>query len=163
MKLEILSLPNDKLRQKAAVVKAEQLRSEEFQLFINALIETMKTADGVGLAAPQVDHPYRLFVVATDEGAKVFVNPKILMSSWRKEDDEEGCLSIPGVYGLVRRPKSIMIRAWDRYGKLFTIKARGLLARVIQHENDHLNGILFIDKVKRITKGEKQFEEMTGK
>ncbi|OGF31939.1 peptide deformylase [Candidatus Falkowbacteria bacterium RIFOXYD2_FULL_35_9] len=154
MLLEIIKLPNKNLRLKAREVQPKELQSEDMQKFIIDLIQTMREKDGIGLASTQVDKQLQIFVIATEDGAKVFVNPKIISKSWLKVEDEEGCLSVPEVFGIVKRSKRLLIKALDRNGDSFTLRAKGLLARVIQHENDHLNGVLFIDKVKKITSGE---------
>lgn len=163
MKLQVITIPHKTLRNKAKSVDKHDLQKDTMQMFITNLIETMRKEDGIGLAAPQVDHSLRMFVIATEDGAKVFVNPKILTKSWSKNIDEEGCLSIPAVYGTVKRSNKVMIKALDRNGESFLLKANGLLARVIQHENDHLNGEMFIDKVIKITKGQDKLDEMLEK
>lgn len=110
------------------------------------MVAALDTARGIGLAGPQVGVLERFFVVhVTDDEPRVFINPTITESSLDRFDYEEGCLSIPGVYAMVSRPSVISISAWDQYGKSFTLKADGILGRVIQHEYDHLNGVLFID------------------
>lgn len=114
---------------------------------IKDMIETMFKLDGVGLAACQVGKNIQLFVVNPKLSKKyIFINPEISKMSKKIETIEEGCLSIPGVYKKIPRAKSLKIKALDENGKKFKLKAEGLLARVIQHEMDHLNGILIIDK-----------------
>jgi peptide deformylase len=116
------------------------------QQFVNDMIETMKVKDGVGLAAPQVNVSKR-FIVATDfEKTFALVNPVIIGYSETTEDEVEGCLSIPGLQGQVRRPVKIVVRAAEISGKQIEIKTSGLLARVLQHEIDHLNGIVYLDR-----------------
>lgn len=101
---------------------------------------------GIGLAAPQVGRNERFFVVQIEEGKPfVFINPEIIGTSEELSSYEEGCLSIPGMYGDVKRPAAIQIQAWNRRGRPFTMEADGLMATVIQHEFDHLNGVLFVD------------------
>ena len=127
--------------------------SKKIQSLITDLLDTMYANNGVGLAAPQVGEEYRIFVIDTsmnDEPLNpiVFVNPKII----KKEGAvacQEGCLSFPKVYTEVKRYKNVMVKAFDRHGKPFVMEAKdgSLLARAIQHENDHLDGILFIDHV----------------
>lgn len=160
MELKTIKIPNKILRQKAQVLDLAEVGKPEFQEFLDKFIITMKTEDGIGLAAPQVGIGQRFFAVAMENGAQIFINPKILFRSWLKEIDEEGCLSVPEVFGLVKRPKTIIVQAFDRQGKKFTMKAKGLAARVIQHEYDHLNGVLFIDKVKKITQGQEKLTVM---
>lgn len=134
------------------------LGSRENQRLIDDMFLTMRRANGVGLAAPQVGVALRLAVVlrldAPDQDPYVLVNPVLDELSAQDEDDEEGCLSIPGVYGIVPRHIRLRLRAFDRRGQPFTAMADHLLARVIQHEVDHLNGRLFIDRATSFTRGE---------
>ena len=112
------------------------------------MFETMEKGKGVGLAAVQVGELIRLFVTKVPgDMARVFINPDILETSIDQVSLEEGCLSIPGLYTDVERPKSVRLQAWNEKGRPFTLSAEDYLARVIQHELDHLNGILFIDRV----------------
>lgn len=114
--------------------------------FSQAMIETMHIGNGIGLAAPQVGELFRMFVVHVQgDMPRVFINPEIIGTSMEMSAYEEGCLSIPGVYYDINRPAEITVQAWDERGKPFTLDADGLLARVIQHEYDHLKGTLFID------------------
>ena len=115
---------------------------------IKDMFETMYEADGVGLAAPQVGILKRLFVVDIGDGPLVFINPEIIETSGTQIDDE-GCLSLPGRMEEVMRPNYVKARAINEKGEEFEIEAEGLLARAILHEYDHLNGTLFIDRVKR--------------
>jgi peptide deformylase len=112
---------------------------------IDDMFETMYAARGIGLAAPQVGRSERLAVVDVDEDPMVLINPEILESSSASEKAEEGCLSIPEVYGDVERPAVVRVRAMDRDGNVFEREASGLLARCLQHEIDHLHGKMFID------------------
>lgn len=118
---------------------------------IQELVETMfkvleQDKKGVGLAAPQIGKFVRLFVVDLDDKKYVFTNPRIIKFSDKKVTMEEGCLSVPGVFKDIERPAKIAVEALDSYGKKFKLKTGGILARVIQHENDHLEGVLIIDK-----------------
>ena len=117
----------------------------ELQRLIDDMFETMYAARGIGLAAPQIGRSERLAVVDVDDEPMVLINPEILESSSATEKAEEGCLSIPDVYGDVERPKSVLVRAMDRDGNVFEREASGLLARCMQHEIDHLHGKMFID------------------
>ena len=111
------------------------------------MFEAMKDADGVGLAGPQAGISKRVFVAMADDNVKrVFINPQIIYTSAELCDYEEGCLSIPQVYESIQRPKKVTVQALDENGRPFTLEADGLLARIIQHENDHLDGKLFIDR-----------------
>ena len=116
---------------------------------IKDMAETMYEADGVGLAAPQVGILKRLFVIdlRDEDGLMVFINPEILETSGSQIDDE-GCLSIPGRAEEVERPNYVKVKAINAKGEEFILEAEGLLARAILHENDHLNGTLYIDHVK---------------
>ena len=119
------------------------------------MIETMHEAPGVGLAAIQVGEPIRVLVVDVAKKEEppqpqVFVNPEIVWLSEERATYEEGCLSIPEYYAEVERPASVRARALDRDGKLREILAEGLLATVLQHEIDHLDGVLFIDHISKL-------------
>ena len=114
---------------------------------VEQMFETMGTR-GVGLAAVQVGASVRLFVTrAPRDTHRVFINPDILETSVEEETLEEGCLSVPGVYTDIVRPASVRVQAWNEKGRPFTLSAEGMLARVIQHELDHLNGVLFVDRL----------------
>ncbi|MBD7910397.1 MULTISPECIES: peptide deformylase [Clostridium] len=116
---------------------------------INDMIETMYKADGVGLAAPQVGILKRLFVIDVydGEGPMVFINPEILETKGT-QDGEEGCLSVPGVNENVVRPNYVKVKAINEKGEEFILEGEELLARAICHENEHLDGVLFIDHLK---------------
>lgn len=115
---------------------------------IEDMKETMYDADGVGIAAPQVGILKRLYVIDIGEGPLVFINPEIIETDG-SQTDEEGCLSLPGETEEVMRPNYVRARALNEKGEEFEIEAEGLLARAILHEYDHLNGTLFIDRVKK--------------
>lgn len=147
--LDIYTLGEEVLREKTK-------RVAEFDsaltMLIDAMFETMEEADGIGLAAPQVGVLKRFFVVDTRKANEkiAFINPEIIEMSHEVGSYEEGCLSIPGMYYDIVRPLSVTVQAQDVKGKSFTLKAEGLLARVIQHEYDHLQGTLFIDRMEEI-------------
>ncbi|MGC8880742.1 MAG: peptide deformylase [Minisyncoccia bacterium] len=148
--MEIITGENNPiLRQKSKVV--EHFNQEVFSL-IEKMKKTIKENNALGLAAIQIGVPSRVIVCRIDENFKVFINPEIIKFSQQEEIFPEGCLSLPGYYGEVIRPKTIVLEAQNENGKKIKIKAFGLLARVIQHEIDHLNGVLFIDKAKNIKK-----------
>ncbi len=135
---------NNVLRKKSLPV---QKISGEILDFIQNMIETMEKNNGLGIAACQVGKNLRIFAIAKKLDKKqVFINPEIIKISQKKEIMEEGCLSLPGIYKKVLRPDSVKIKALDQKGKEFKVLAKGLKARVIQHELDHLNGILILDK-----------------
>ncbi|MCQ2575907.1 MAG: peptide deformylase [Treponema sp.] len=153
MILRITKLGEDILRQTAEPV-AEV--NDEIRQLANDMFETMIEADGVGLAAPQIDKNLRMFVViADDDVRRVFINPQIIKTSEELSDYDEGCLSIPQVYETITRPAKVTVQALNEKGRPFTLEADGLLARIIQHEYDHLDGIVFIDR------GDKDFAEKT--
>ncbi|MDZ7798348.1 MAG: peptide deformylase [Patescibacteria group bacterium] len=143
-----IRLKGDKiLRQKAEPIKNPQ--KKDIQKLAQNMTKTMNQENGIGLAAPQVGLSKRLICVKNKDGDLILINPKITKKSWLKNMAEEGCLSIPGVFGPVKRHKSIIVKAKNLKNKSIKFKAKGLLARVIQHEVDHLNGILFIDKIEK--------------
>lgn len=108
---------------------------------------------GIGLAAPQVGHSLQLMVIATPGQPTAYLNPKIIKTSLRKVTMEEGCLSLPGIFGEVRRPEKITVCYYDLAGAKHEESLEGMVARVYQHEVDHLNGVLFTDRTKKITQG----------
>lgn len=155
---EIVTVPNEVLRRKARKVT---VFDADLQKLIDDMVETMRQAPGVGLAAPQVGISERLIVVEyaendEDEDApkKLYVvaNPEIVKVSPETEKGIEGCLSIPGLVGEVERPLEVVIRGQNRRGQPVRIKAKGWLARIFQHEIDHLEGILFTDRATRVWK-----------
>ena len=150
----VVKNPNDILRKTSEPIKDADLTLDETQALIDDMIETMKKEDGVGLAAPQIGKHVRIIIAETGEGPEAFVNPKIISTSDRMMDSEEGCLSVPGVYGIVKRHKTVKVKAKDRHGQPVRLKASGLLSVIFQHEIDHLDGILFIDKAHKIVEGE---------
>lgn len=114
---------------------------------IDDLIETMRAAPGVGLAAPQIGVPLRVAVVEVEKSLYTLVNPEIVRRSKETQADPEGCLSVPGYWAEVTRPIKVRVRALDRNGKRITTTAEGFLARALQHELDHLNGVLYVDQL----------------
>lgn len=119
--------------------------TDNVRRLIDDMFDTMHAANGIGLAAPQVGRTERVAVVDVDKARYALVNPEIVVAEGKKEKTEEGCLSIPDVYGDVERPTRVVIRALDRDGKPIEVEATGLLGRCFQHEIDHLHGKLFID------------------
>jgi len=150
--LPIIKNPSPLLREKSEEIDLKKIKVNELKELCADMIKTMKENDGVGLAAPQVGKSIRLITINTKDEPKIMINPKITGKSWAKEWNEEGCLSVPGVYGKVRRNKKINCIYFDKKAQKTKIQAQGLLAFVIQHEIDHLDGILFIDKAKEIKK-----------
>ncbi len=153
MILEITKLGEEILRKKAEPVSEI---NDEIRKLASDMLETMIEANGVGLAGPQVGKSLRIFVAMADDDVKrVFINPQIIKTSEEVGEYEEGCLSIPQVYESITRPVRVTVQAQNENGKPFTLDADGLLARIIQHEYDHLDGILYIDR------GDKDFAEKT--
>lgn len=158
---EVVTHPDPVLRRKARKVTDF---GPELQELIDDMVETMRAAPGVGLAAPQVDTSVQLVVVEfgdeEDEAIppKLYtvINPEIIKPSRDTEMGTEGCLSIPGFVGDVERPVSVTVKGQNRHGQSFKIKASGWLARIFQHEIDHLNGILFIDRAVDVYKLEEE-------
>jgi peptide deformylase len=143
---EILKYPDPRLRTKAKRVREID---SSVQRLIDDLVDTMRAANGVGLAATQVGVPFRVAVVEPREGQLiVLINPEIVKTSGRRRV-EEACLSIPGYWGELTRSEAVVVRALDRNGREFRLKATGLLAQALEHEIDHLNGILYIDRLDR--------------
>jgi peptide deformylase len=147
------------LRQKCETIEPDKITGPEVQRLIRDMFETMVEYSGVGLAAPQVHHPVRLLIAGgemDDEGCnqyRILINPEITVLD---EDDRlgmyEGCLSVPGMRGWVERPASIKVVAWNEKGEKIDFALEGFPAVVIQHECDHLDGILYVDRIEDTTK-----------
>jgi peptide deformylase len=143
--MKIITIGNELLRCKAEPIANI---SGEIAHIAGEMIKALIDGKGVGLAGPQVSFMKRIFVVhVEDDEPRVFINPSILETSQETAKYEEGCLSVPGIWADVMRPKSVKIQAWNEKGRPFTLEAGGILARVIQHEYDHLEGVLFIDRL----------------
>lgn len=140
---EIEKIGNPVLREKAKYVSPSD---SSLKQIISEMKETMKDVKGLGLASNQVGILKRVFTYDIGEGSEVMINPRIVWESEEKNEDIEGCLSVPGVEVTVRRPSKIKVEGLGTDGKKKTIEAEGLLARVMQHEIDHLNGMLIIDR-----------------
>jgi peptide deformylase len=152
--LKVARMGHPVLRQKARPVEPKALKTTALQKLIDDMIETMREYNGVGLAAPQVHESLRIFVAHLDaegrgEGEPVaLINPEIEIVDERRVEGWEGCLSIPDIRGLVPRAAAIRVRALDRTGRRVEMTAHDFPARVIQHETDHLDGILFFDRMR---------------
>ena len=145
MVLPIITYPNKVLREKTKTIKRPQ--DKEIQSLIFDMLETMENSgNALGLAAPQVNQSVKLCIIKFSGKTYILINPKITRKSWKKEIGEEGCLSFPGKFIPVKRHKKVTVKALDKNGEEITVKADGLLSRAFQHEIDHLNGVLFIDK-----------------
>lgn len=141
------------LRQRGRPVEKAELQSAPVQTLIDDMIETMNEYNGVGLAAPQVHRSLRLFVALLEEEpdattrATVIINPEIVPNANGREEGWEGCLSIPDIRGLVPRFTDITVKALDRDGRAIQLRLKDFPARVAQHETDHLDGVLFFDRM----------------
>lgn len=141
--LEIVTHGHPALRRRADPIPEI---TPEVRRLADEMLTAMKERDGIGLAATQVDRPVRMFVTKVpDDRERVFINPELVRTGIDTEVGEEGCLSIPGPRAKVERAAEVRVQARNRRGRRFTIEAHGMLARAIQHELDHLNGVLFID------------------
>ncbi len=165
-KIEIVQKDNPILREVSSMIPISDIKSIEIKKIISDLkTAVLFQADAVAISAVQIAKPVRLFLISKrafnivegdiEKGTKsedmVFINPKILKTSKNKQFLEEGCLSVRYVYGQVKRPEKVTIEAYDENGKKFSRGFSGLLAQIVQHESDHLDGVLFIDKAKNIT------------
>jgi peptide deformylase len=157
--LKVARMGHPVLRARARAIEPAEIGTPRIQQLIDDMFETMREYQGVGLAAPQVHQSLRLFVAGfapddedDDRPSRVplmtLINPEILPVGTETVEDWEGCLSIPDIRGRVPRSSQISVRAYDRHGKRLEIRASGFTARVIQHETDHLNGVLFFDRMK---------------
>ncbi len=142
--MKILHEPNPVLRKKAEKIK--DYSNKEIQELIPQMIKTMRAAKGLGLAAPQIGKSIRLCIIEESGILYIFINPQIKSASKEKIITEEGCLSVPGKWLPIERNAEIKVRYLNEKGEKCKIKARGLLARALQHEIDHLDGVLIIDK-----------------
>lgn len=163
--LSIITLPTSSLRERSQEIDRDFLLLKKTQQLIEEMIPKMYESDGIGLAAPQIGHNIRLCIIGQealkmDKKNKlpiadlVLVNPIWQKTSRKTNVEEEGCLSVPKTIGKVKRYSDIEVRAWNEHGEEIKFKAHGYFARVIQHEVDHLDGVLFIDKAKNIKKNE---------
>ena len=156
--LKIARLGHPAIRKGAQSLSPDDLTSLDFQQFLDHLIDTMRDADGVGIAAPQVHIPQQVVAIEVDPNnprypgypqipLTILVNPLILAHSSETEEDWEGCLSVPDLRGRVPRWTSLTVQGLDRHGNPMEITAKGFFARVIQHELDHLQGKVFLDRL----------------
>jgi peptide deformylase len=157
--LKVARMGHPVLRAKARSLEKAEIRSAAIQKLIDDMIDTMAEYHGVGLAAPQVHEGIRLFVAALDAGddseedeseAIALINPEITIVGADVIEDWEGCLSIPDIRGRVPRAREIKVRGFDRTGARIELNAHDFPARVIQHETDHLDGVLFFDRMKSL-------------
>lgn len=144
MNKEIIKYPNPILRKKSEAVREITLEIKELAFDV---AETMQKNQGLGLAAPQISVPKRIIAIKTGDSPTILINPKIIKKSKEEEMAEEGCLSFPELFLKIKRAKEIEIEAIDLKGEKLEIEAEDLLARALQHEIDHLEGVLFIDRL----------------
>jgi peptide deformylase len=142
-RLKIIIKGNPILRKKSTEIAKI---TPEIKRLVLDMAKTMKKDNGIGLAAPQIGQNIRLCLISTAKGPLALINPKITWKSLRKEIEEEGCLSCPDDWGKVKRSKVIYVKALNDKGQPISFRAQGLFARVIQHEVDHLDGVLIVDK-----------------
>jgi len=153
--LKVSRMGHPVLRQKARAVERSEIKDPRFQKFLDDMIDTMHEYHGVGLAAPQVHEGLRVFVAMLDSGdeaeASVIINPIITPVDDTIVEGWEGCLSIPEIRGRVPRAHKIVVKCHDRQGRIVELEADDFPARVIQHEADHLDGVLFLDRMKSMS------------
>jgi len=144
----ITKIPEPILREETGFIDFEEYPLEKLAEIADMMTAAMRKANGIGIAAPQVGLSLRMTVIDSRPKPLVLINPVITRYSFRKEDGEEGCLSVPGHFDGLRRAREVEIEAYDLSGEKIKFVAKGFFARVCQHEIDHLNGILFIDRIK---------------
>ncbi len=159
--LKVSKLGNPVLRRVADPVPPAEISTPEFQRLIDDMIETMREYEGVGLAAPQIHLSRRVAVIESDNNARypgkppiplrVLINPVVVSIAQEQQSGWEGCLSVDNLRGLVPRARQITVRALDREGREETIEAKGFLAVVLQHELDHLDGKVYLDRMKDLS------------
>lgn len=155
--LKIIDIGHPTLREVATEVPLEQIKSAEVQQFVDDLIATKRAANGAGIAANQVDNTWRIFVVEVGNNPRypykpeypltVMINPKITFLSEERFKNYEGCLSIPNLRGVVDRCPVVRVQGYNREAEAVDFEVRGISAGTFQHEDDHLNGVLFTDKL----------------
>lgn len=149
----IVTVPAPSLRELSHPVLTNEILTVDIQHLIDELVEVMeKQGNGAGIAAPQIGVQKRIIIIDHVEGPVAYINPKIISASEQMQESEEGCFSVPDVYGIVDRHKKIKVKAHTRHGEKILLKVTGFDAIVFQHEIDHLDGVLFIDRAKRFTK-----------
>ncbi len=141
------------IRAASAEVPLEELRAGKLGKLLRDMLETMRKENGVGIAAPQIGVNRRVIIVDLPEGPLSIINPVLSKHSLKRETLEEGCLSVKGVFGPVQRHSSVHVTGYTDTGEHFAMTAKGFAARIFQHEVDHLNGTLFIDRAQRISQG----------
>ncbi len=136
------------LRVRAKDIDPAALKTAKFKKLLEDMLETMYAANGVGIAAPQVGESVRLFIAESSDGPIALVNPTFTKKSWKMLNGEEGCLSVPGKYDKLKRHKTVTVAALTANGEKISFEAENFFARILQHEMDHLDGFLYVDRVK---------------
>jgi peptide deformylase len=150
--MKVLHEPSKELRVVSKPVLLDRVGTKEMAKLISDMKATMEKENGVGIAAPQVGIHDRVIIVETKDGPTAFINPEITERAFKLVDSEEGCLSVPGCWGIVKRHRSVTVKAIKEDGAKVQFKAAGLEAIIFQHEIDHLDGILFIDRATDLRK-----------
>ena len=158
--LKIAQMGNPVLRRPSELVPVKSIKSPVLQKFIDDMIATMREYNGVGLAAPQVHESLQVVVIEAQENPRypdapmipltILINPTVEILTEETEEDWEGCLSIPDIRGRVPRYREVRVKAYDRDGQEIDFTAKDFFARVIQHEHDHLQGIIFLDRMPKL-------------
>jgi len=160
---KIIKLGNPKLREKSTEIPLSQIQSESTKNLIQDLIDTLRSSGGVGIAAPQIGINKKILIIEIDQENKrykealatplqVIINPRVSISDYKLSGLWEGCLSLPGLKGFVKRPRGINLDYFNQNGEKIKIQAFDFMAHVFQHEIDHLNGMLYIDRMEDLTK-----------
>jgi peptide deformylase len=159
--LKVAALGNPLLRQRSSEVSVDVIQTRDFQKLIDDMVETMREYDGVGIAAPQVHVNLRVFTMEVDSNPRypgapaypltIVINPIVVITDDGTIDGWEGCLSIPGLRGKVSRAKSLTVAGLNRHGEKTELALEGFPARVVQHETDHLNGNVYLDRMIDLT------------
>jgi peptide deformylase len=156
--LPVLKDPAPSLRERSIEVTPAEITTSAFQQYLDVLTRTMFVEDGIGIASPQVGKNIRVIIVnLKKEGATAFINPVLTKVSESTTLFDEACLSVPGKYGIVRRHKRVTMQALNRHGRQVQMEVSGLFAYVFQHEIDHLDGVLYIDRAVEV------FDKHTGR
>jgi len=151
----IVTYKEPSIRERSIEVPVEKITTQEFQDFLEKFVKTFESQlNAAGLASPQCGVNQRVLVAQLSKELKIMINPVITKSATATTETEEGCFSVPGVYGMVTRPKRITVKFLDRHGRHAEINLKNFDAIVTQHEVDHLDGILFVDKATEITRGD---------
>ncbi len=154
---EILQKGNKILKESAKEVEIKNIKTKKIKNVLEKMIKALnENENAVAIAAPQIGEPLRIFIVSLFKTFFIFINPIIKKISKKKQIVSEGCLSVKGIYGAIKRAEKLTVEAYNEKGEKFTRSASGFLSQIIQHEIDHLNGVLFIEKAIKYIKYEKQ-------